>query len=99
MKIETEFVNEFIALTLDELKKKYKIHSVKEYLDQVHESILLNLEVFKGQKPAVEEGDGGIIIDYLKEYELNIILDNSRTKKCPVIVETSPTYNNLFGYN
>ncbi len=97
MKIEGEFVNEFIALTLDELKKKYKMHSVREYLSQVHESILLNLEVFKGQKPARVEADGGIIIDYLKEYELNIILDNSRTKKCPVIVETSPTYNNLFG--
>lgn len=97
LKIESEFVNEFIALTLEELKKKYKIPSVKEYLSQVHESILLNLEVFKGQKPAREEADGGIIIDYLKEYELNIILDNSRTKKCPVIVETSPTYNNLFG--
>ncbi|MFA7227569.1 MAG: ATP-binding protein [Melioribacteraceae bacterium] len=97
MKLESEFVNEFIALTLDELKKKYKIHPVKDYLDQVHESILLNLDVFKGQKPAREEADGGIIIDYLKEYEINIILDNSRIKKCPVIVETSPTYNNLFG--
>ncbi len=96
-KIEGEFVNEFIALTLEELKKKYKIPSVKEYLSQVHESILLNLDVFKGQKPVREEADGGIIIDYLKEYELNIILDNSSTKKCPVIVETSPTYNNLFG--
>jgi ATP-dependent Lon protease len=97
MKIEGEFVNEFIALTLDELKKKYKMHSVREYLSHVHESILLNLDVFKGQKPTREEADGGVIIDYLKEYELNIILDNSRTKKCPVIVETSPTYNNLFG--
>lgn len=96
-KLESEFVNEFIALALDELKKKYKIHSVKEYLDQVHESILINLDVFKGQKPTREESDGGVIIDYLKEYELNIILDNSRTKRCPVIVETSPTYNNLFG--
>lgn len=97
LKLEGEFVNEFIALTLDELKKKYKIRSVKEYLDQVHESILLNLDVFKGQKPAREEADGGVIIDYLKEYELNIILDNSGMKKCPVIVETSPTYSNLFG--
>ncbi|MEW6701576.1 MAG: ATP-binding protein, partial [Bacteroidota bacterium] len=97
LKLEGEFVNEFISLTLDELKKKYKIHAVREYLDQVHESILQNLEVFKGQRPAREESEGGIIIDYLKEYEINIILDNSRTKKCPIVVETSPTYNNLFG--
>ncbi len=97
IKLESGFVDEFIALTLDELKKKFKIHTVKEYLDQVHESILLNLDVFKGQKPAREESDGGVIIDYLKEYEVNIILDNSHTKKCPVIIESSPNYNNLFG--
>jgi lon-related putative ATP-dependent protease len=96
-KLEAEFVSEFIALALEELKKKYKSHSVKEYLSQVHESILQNLDVFKGQKPVREESEGGIIIDYLKEYEINIILDNTRTKKCPVIFETSPTYSNLFG--
>ncbi len=95
--LESDFVNGFIMVTIDDLKKKYKPHSVKEYLDQVHESILQNLDVFKGQKPVREETGGGIVIDYLKEYEVNIILDNSSTKKCPVIVESSPTYNNLFG--
>ena len=95
--LESDFVNGFIMVTIDDLKKKYKTHSVKEYLDQVHESILQNLDVFKGQKPVREETGGGIVIDYLKEYEVNIILDNSSTKKCPVIVESSPTYNNLFG--
>lgn len=95
--LETDFVNGFIMVTIDDLKKKYKTHSVKEYLDQMHESILQNLDVFKGQKPVREETGSGIVIDYLKEYEVNIILDNSSIKKCPVIVETSPTYNNLFG--
>jgi len=44
-----------------------------------------------------EEAAGGILIDYLKEYEVNIILDNSRIKRRPVIIETSPSYANLFG--
>ncbi|MEK6552359.1 MAG: AAA family ATPase, partial [Bacteroidota bacterium] len=97
IQLETDFVNGFIMVTIDDLKKKYKTHSVKEYLNQMHESILQNLDVFKGQKPVREETGGGVIIDYLKEYEVNIILDNSSIKKCPVIVESSPTYNNLFG--
>jgi ATP-dependent Lon protease len=96
-KLEAEFANGFIHVTIDDLKKKYKIESTRQYLNQVHESILQNLEVFKGQKPVQEETGGGIVIDYLKEYEVNIILDNSSTKKCPVIVETSPTLSNLFG--
>jgi ATP-dependent Lon protease len=28
---------------------------------------------------------------------VNIILDNSETKECPIIIETSPSYINLFG--
>lgn len=96
-KLETESVDELITLALEDLKKKYKSEKIKNWLDQVHKSILQNLDVFKGAKPAKEESQEGLIIDYLKEYEVNIILDNSHQKKVPVIVETSPTYNNLFG--
>lgn len=95
--LETESVMDIVSVTIDDIKKKYKISKVKKYLDDVAENIVQNLDVFKGKKPVREETQDGVIIDYLKEYEVNIILDNSRTKKCPVIVETSPTYNNLFG--
>src|SRR5690606_12955932 len=53
--------------------------------------------VFKGARPAQEKSEEGFIVDYLKDYEVNIILDNSNTKKCPVFIETSPSYSNLFG--
>lgn len=96
-KLEIESVDELITLALEELKKKYKSEKIKNWIDQVHKSILQNLDVFKGARPAKEESQEGLIIDYLKEYEVNIILDNSQQKKVPVIVETSPTYNNLFG--
>ncbi len=33
----------------------------------------------------------------LNKYEVNVIIDNSRQKGAPVIYETNPTYNNLFG--
>ena len=95
--LETDSVTIIVTVILEELKKKYKIKNVKLYLDQVVENIIQNLDVFKGQKPLREETDGGIVIDYLKEYEVNIILDNSHTKQCPIIVENTPTYSNLFG--
>ena len=96
-KLEGEYANTIVSVTIDDLKKKYKIAEVRDYLDQVYESVLQNLEVFKGHKPPREEAEGGIVIDYLKEYEVNIILDNSGVERCPVITETSPTYSNLFG--
>jgi len=97
IQLETEAVKVIVQVTIDDLKKKYKFKKVRYYLDQVSENIILNLDIFKGQKPVREETESGIIVDYLKEYEVNIILDNSHTKECPVIIETSPTYTNLFG--
>lgn len=95
--LEIDSVTVVVTVIIEELKKKYKIRNVKIYLDQIVENIVQNLDVFKGQKPTREETENGVIIDYLKEYEVNIILDNSQTKQCPVVVETSPTYTNLFG--
>lgn len=94
---EKEATKDIVDMTIDELKNKYNLTRVVEYLDLAKGNILDSLDIFKGQRPVREETEGGIIVDYLKEYEINIILDNEETKECPVIIETSPTYSNLFG--
>lgn len=96
-KLETNEVDHLIKAVIGHLKSVYKDKSVSEYLEKVKESIFENLDIFKGAKPAQEQSEQGYIVDYLKDYEVNIILDNSNTKQCPVFIETSPTYNNLFG--
>lgn len=95
--LETDAVMVVAVVTIEDLKKKYKMPKVRKYLDQLFDNIIQNLDVFKGQKPAREDTGAGIVVDYLKEYEVNIILDNSNTKECPVIIETSPSYTNIFG--
>jgi ATP-dependent Lon protease len=82
---------------IDNLQEKYNEPKVVEYLEQVEKNILENIQVFKGAKPLGDTTPEGYIIDYFKEYNVNIILDNSETKECPIIIETSPTYSNLFG--
>ncbi len=96
-RLESDEVKHVINATFDHIKSKYKIDKVQNYINQVVENIFENLDVFKGSQPAREEGPDGTILDYLKEYEVNVILDNSRTRTCPVIIETSPTMSNLFG--
>lgn len=95
--LEKSFVSNVIHITMDEIKKQHESESILNYLEDVEEDILSNLEIFKGQKPATEETQDGFVVDYLKEYEINIILDNTDVKSCPVVLETSPTYNNIFG--
>lgn len=95
--LEKSATKDMVDMTIDELKSKYGLPCILEYLELAKENIFETLDIFKGQKPAREETEGGIIVDYLKEYEVNIILDNENTKECPVIIETSPTFSNLFG--
>lgn len=95
--LEQKAVTDMLRVVIDELQKKFNIEKVQEFLDSVEEDILNNLDIFKGHRPASEQTSDGYIIDYFRDYEVNIILDNSATSECPVIIETSPTYGNLFG--
>ena len=95
--IERDAVDHVVKAVIDNLKEKYNEKKIVSYFSDVEKNILENLKVFEGQKPEGVQSPEGFVIDYFKEYEVNIILDNSETAGCPVIVETSPSYTNLFG--
>ncbi len=95
--LEQKVVKDVVTATLESLKEKYPYEKVRKHLDKLGENVLENLDVFKGSKSPQEETESGYLIDYLKIYDVNIILDNSNTKERPVVIETSPTYTNLFG--
>lgn len=92
---------------ITELQEKYKEYDkVIRYLNQVKEDILENIHDFieeddeeedenvaalmplLGKKPCVETTD---------KYGVNLLVDNSKTKGAPVIVDFNPTYYNLIG--
>lgn len=95
--LETEAANDLVSFYINQIKKKYRNKKVRKYLSCVIDDILQNLEVFKGRTPGQERMEDGSVVDYFKVYTVNIILDNSHQKQCPVIVETSPTFGNIFG--
>ena len=108
LKISQDFQEKLFALeksstvnvvkgVLENLKEKYSDLKTLYYLEQVEKNILENIQIFKGAKPQGDTTSEGFVIDYFKEYDVNIILDNSDTKECPIVIETSPTYTNLFG--
>ena len=108
LKISEEFQEKMTALErgslvhvvkgiLENLMERYNDSKVLDYLDQIEKNILENIHIFKGAKPVGETTSEGYIIDYFKEYEVNIVLDNTEMNECPIIIETSPTYSNLFG--
>ena len=56
------------------LKEQYNSNSALEHLNIVEENILNNVQIFKGIKPEGEVTQEGFIIDYFRDYDLNICL-------------------------
>ena len=95
--LEKDTANVVVKGVMDNLREQFTDKEIISYLNDIEENILENLQAFKGIKTEGETTEEGFIIDYFKEYEVNIILDNTETQNCPVIIETSPSYLNLFG--
>ncbi len=105
LKLEQEAVNNLVTGVISDLKEKFNYPKVHQYLDEVKESILNSLDDFKeAGKPEQQQAPSQPLPPALKEirdqfrvYRVNVLLDNSATRECPVIIETSPTYSNIFG--
>ncbi len=95
--IEKGAVEMVVKSLIDNIRERYNDAKVVDFIDQVENNIMENIQVFKGVKPEGQITAEGFEIDYFKEYDVNIILDNSETTECPVIIETSPNFINLFG--
>jgi lon-related putative ATP-dependent protease len=95
--IEKSAVEMVVKSVIDNIRERYEDAKVIDFIDQVENNIMDNVQIFKGLKPQGQVTTEGFEIDYFKEYDVNIILDNSETTNCPVIIETSPNFINLFG--
>jgi len=85
---------------LDPLREKYgELEKVLGYLDSVQEDILNTLEDFKPQ--SIQPQIPGIKMPRQEpsfdRYQVNVLVDNKETDGAPVVFESNPTYNNLFG--
>jgi len=89
---------------IDSLKEEFTDHGeVEDYLEHVKEDIIENVQDFlqtsqgndNQQVLSMFQQDQGEP-DFTK-YRVNVLVDHSKTKGAPVIVETNPTYNNIFG--
>ncbi|MGE5544047.1 MAG: Lon-like protease helical domain-containing protein, partial [Bacillota bacterium] len=70
------------------------------YLEDMQRDIIENLELFVEQ----EESQNPLILfkrldrrHAMRRYKVNLVIDNSDRTEAPVIVETNPTFINLFG--
>ncbi|MCP2619492.1 glutamate--tRNA ligase [Candidatus Aminicenantes bacterium AC-335-K20] len=87
-------VTDLIKEEVNRVRKGYQHPKIKEYLDEVESNLIKDIDLFRGtpkEKFELKEEDPFI------PYRVNLLVDNSQTKGAPVIIETNPTYINLFG--
>ncbi len=86
---------------VNDIKDKNKdIPEIVEYIKEVQEDILKNLNNFILTEPP--KAAAPFMFPWMKElpfkkYGVNVLIDNSMSKGAPVIFEQNPTYQNLFG--
>lgn len=80
------------------------MQAVTTYLRQVEEDILDNLLDFVDDDSSSDEQAGllnashdGGKKDRFRKYKVNLFIDNKNQKGAPVVLESNPTYYNLFG--
>ncbi|HEY9165577.1 MAG TPA: AAA family ATPase [Candidatus Kryptonia bacterium] len=101
--MERQSVVGVVSLIFEELESRYKENAnVLEYLKLVQEYTLGNIQIFKRNEDQDTEsqippGSMKYESDPFIVYKVNLIQDNTDRELCPVVIETSPTYTNLFG--
>jgi predicted ATP-dependent protease len=100
LKADRELGMSCLGHRLDPLREKYTgLDKVFTYLDAVQEDIINNLDDFKPQ--SAQPQIPGIKIPRqepsFERYEINLLVDNRESAGAPVVFESNPTYNNLFG--
>ncbi len=104
-KLAKEWVTPLVKDSMNPVREEFQIEAVKIYLDEMEADILNHLERFRPRLMA-QQGPGEAAAQpvlvppdpgQLRDYEVNFLVDNSETKKPPVVFETTPTYRNLFG--
>jgi predicted ATP-dependent protease len=92
-----------VGIRIDGIREQHAgFPKVIAHLDDVQEYILSHLEDFT-EDSAKQDATGSAqmrfepLADPFLKYKVNIVVDNTDLKGAPVVIETNPTYYNLFG--
>ena len=98
--IEREFAAGIVRPRARAIAARHENTAVSAHLDALVEHLLDNLEPFRSREETSAPPWLPFLVsetEPLAVYDVNVVVDNSRTESPPVVVVDSPTYKNLFG--
>jgi lon-related putative ATP-dependent protease len=102
-RLRNEIGSQVVSAQLDPVRHEFSDNdAVIEFLKSVEADILENLLDFVETEEAQPEQPHEMFLppeerDRFRRYKINVFVDNTTAKGAPVIIETNPTYYNLFG--
>ena len=102
--LEEETIRDLAAHLAEEIHKKFPNPKIDGFLKQLVDEVAENVDAFKeddgsdeddGMPPGLRGAAGR---DAFRAYGVNVVLDNSNREGCPVVIETTPNFKNLFGH-
>lgn len=100
--LDKKVVSDIVKFDMDKIRENYRDNEkVLEYLKEMEEDILENIDKFKKKSPVKNftlfdlpgDADGNFFI----RYSVNLFIDNSSLEHAPIINESNPIYYNLMG--
>jgi len=102
--LEHKYGSPVVMEEISDLRLRYvdSNEKVNGYLDEVQEHILSNLKIFQEKEEEQQQQALPFPVPQAParrfiEFKVNVLVDNSATEKTPIIIETAPTFKNLFG--
>ncbi len=89
--VQQSAIEPLLDVVVQRVRKAVTDERVGPYLDQVATDLRENTELFTGE----DEADGGG--DQYLRWRINVAVDNSETRGHPVLMETEPSFANVFG--
>ncbi len=87
--VQREMLSPAVEDAVDRVRESVNDPRVNSYLEAMQSDLIVNMALF-GQQ-------GGDEIDIFLRWRVNLVVDNGHGTDLPVILETEPTYTNIFG--
>lgn len=104
-KLHQESAKELLKELLAPLHNDFdRFETIKSYLTDLEEELLDNIDLFMAREqqslpliPGLPMPESSPVDDLFSRFEVNLLVDNSRTKGAPVVMADHPTAFNLLG--
>ena len=97
--LDREVAEPMVKEAFDEVRAAFKAEGLADFWQEFAADVLDHLAEFREARESDEGADEKTQQSIVSSprYQINVVVDNSRTTGMPIIWETAPSYRNLFG--